>query len=123
MGLVKLVIRIMSIVGKEIVEGFRRPGALLSLILVPSLILAACGFGYQGVKRDLQALVVIQPESQLPSDLETYRSLGVRGVNVVDVVADRAAAEQRLKSGEVDVVIAPPTDPLASVEAGQQAEL
>ena len=123
MGLVKLVVRILSIVGKEIVEVFRRPGAVLSLILGPFLILAAFGFGYQGVKRDLQAIVVIQPESQLPSDLETYRELGVRGVNVVDVVADRAAAEGRLKSGEVDVVIVPPADPLASVEAGQQAEL
>ena len=123
MGLVKLVVRIMSIVGKEIVEVFRRPGAVLSLILGPFLILAAFGFGYQGIKRDLQAIVVIQPESQLPSDLETYRGLGVRGVNVVDIVQDRASAEQRLKAGEVDVVIVPPADPLASVEAGQQAEL
>jgi ABC-2 type transport system permease protein len=123
MSLVKIVVRILSIVGKEIVEVFRRPGAVLSLILGPFLILAAFGFGYQGVKRDLQAIVVVQPESQLPSDLETYRGLGVRGVNVVDVVPDRASAEGRLKAGQVDVVIVPPPDPLAAVEAGQQAEL
>jgi len=123
MGLVKLVVRILSVVGKEIVEVFRRPGAVLSLILGPFLILAAFGFGYQGIKRDLQAIVVIEPGSEMPQDLETYRGLGVRGVNVVDVSADRASAESRLRGGEVDVVIVPPADPLASVEAGQQAEL
>jgi ABC-2 type transport system permease protein len=123
MGLIKLGIRIFSLVGKEIVEVFRRPGAVLSLILGPFLILAAFGFGYQGIKRDLQALLVIDASSELPRDLQTYRELGVRGVSVVDVVEDRASAEARLKSNEVDVVIVPPADPLAALEAGQQAEL
>jgi ABC-2 type transport system permease protein len=123
MGIAKLVVRILSLVGKEIVEVFRRPGAVLSLILGPFIILAAFGFGYQGIKRDLQTIVVVDPASKLPRDVETYRNLGVRGVNVVAVEDDRASAETRLRAGEVDVVIVPPTDPLASVEAGQQAEL
>jgi ABC-2 type transport system permease protein len=123
MGLLKLGVRIFALVGKEIVEVFRRPGAVLSLILGPFLILAAFGFGYQGIKRDLQALVVVDVSSELPSDVETYRELGVRGVNVVDVVEDRASAEARLRSGEVDVVLVPPADPMTALEAGNQAEL
>jgi ABC-2 type transport system permease protein len=123
MGLVKLLVRILSLVGKEIVEVFRRPGAVLSLILGPFLILAAFGFGYQGIKRDLQTIVVVDAASELPQDVETYKGLGVRGVNVVAVEHDQAAAEARLRAGEVDVVIVPPSDPLAAVEAGQQAEL
>lgn len=123
MGPIKLGMRTLSLVGKEIVEVFRRPGAVLSLILGPFLILAAFGFGYQGIKRDLQALVVIDPSSELPRDVETYRNLGVRGVKVVDVLDDRASAEARLKSNEIDVVIVPPADPMAALEAGQQAEL
>ena len=123
MGTVKLGIRILALVGKEIVEVIRRPGAVLSLILGPFLILAAFGFGYQGVKRDLQALVVIDASSELPRDVATYRDLGVRGVSVVDVLDDRASAEARLKAGEVDVVIVPPVDPMAALEAGRQAEL
>jgi ABC-2 type transport system permease protein len=120
---IKLGVRILALVGKEIVEVLRRPGAVLSLILGPFLILAAFGFGYQGIKRDLQALVVIDASSELPADAETYRQLGVRGVNVVDVVDDRAAAEARLRAGEVDIVIVPPVDPMASLESGQQAEV
>lgn len=123
MGLLKTGIRILALVGKEIVEVFRRPGAVLSLILGPFLILAAFGFGYQGIRRDLQAIVVVDASSELPVEIETYRELGVRGVSVVDVVDDRAAAEARLRAGEVDIVIVPPIDPMTSLEAGEQAEV
>ena len=123
MGLLKLGVRILALVGKEIVEVFRRPGAVLSLILGPFIILAAFGFGYQGIRRDLQALVVVEPTSELPAEVETYRELGVRGVTVLDVVDDRATAEARLRAGEVDIVIVPPSDPMAALEAGQQAEV
>lgn len=123
MGLVKLVARVLAVIGKEITEVFRRPGAVLSLILGPFLILAVFGAGYQGYKADLRAIVVVDPASTLPTDLATYQGLNVRGFQFVDVVNDRAAAETRLQAGEVDLVLVAPTDPLASVEAGQQAEL
>ncbi len=123
MGLLKLGVRILALVGKEIVEVLRRPGAVLSLILGPFIILAAFGFGYQGIRRDLQAIVVVDASSDLPVEVETYRELGVRGVSVIDVVDDRAVAEARLRAGEVDIVIVPPVDPMAALEAGQQAEV
>ncbi len=123
MGLVKMLARTMSVVGKEIIEVMRRPGAVLSLILGPFLILAVFGAGYQGYKKDLQAIVVVDAASTLPKDLATYQALQVRGLNFVDVVTDRAAAESRLRAGEIDLVVVAPTDPVASVEAGQQAEL
>jgi ABC-2 type transport system permease protein len=123
MGLSKLVVRILAVVGKEIVEVFRRPGAVLSLILGPFLILAAFGFGYQGIKRDLATIVVIDASSELPRDAATYQGFAVRGVNVIDVVADRATAEARLRSGEADIIIVAPVDPVSSIEAGQQADL
>jgi ABC-2 type transport system permease protein len=123
MGLVKIGVRILALVGKEIVEVLRRPGAVLSLILGPFLILAAFGFGYQGIRRDLQALVVVDASSELPLEVETYRELGVRGMQVLDVITDRAAAEARLRAGEVDIVIVPPADPMTSLELGEQAEI
>lgn len=123
MGLLKLGVRILALVGKEIVEVVRRPGAVLSLILGPFVILAAFGFGYQGIRRDLQAIVVVDASSELPADVETYRGLGVRGVSVVEVIGDRAAAEASLRAGEVDLVIVPPTDPMTALESGEQAEV
>lgn len=123
MGLAKTIVRILALIGKEIVEVFRRPGAVLSLVLGPFLILAAFGVGYQGIKKDLATIVVVDASSDLPQDLATYQELAVRGVKVIDVVQDRAAAEARLKSGEADIVIVAPPNPIDSIEAGQQAEL
>jgi ABC-2 type transport system permease protein len=98
-------------------------GAILSLVLGPFLILAVFGFGYQGIKRDLNTIVVIEPGSKLPTDVATYQDLNIRGIKVIDVVTDAAAAEQRLRTDEADVVIEVPADPLATIESGQQAEL
>lgn len=123
MGLAKLLIRILAVIGKEITEVFRRPGAVLSLILGPFLILAVFGLGYQGVKRDLTAIVVVDPASDLPTDLASYQDLGVRGIKVTEVLPDRASAEAKLRADQVDVVIIPPSDPLAELEAGRQADL
>ena len=123
MGLIKLLIRILALVGKEITEVLRRPGAVLSLVLGPFLILAVFGAGYQGYKKDLVAIVVVDPSSELPHEAEAYQSLGVRGVSVVEVTPDRAAAEARLRADQVDVVIVAPVDPIGEIEAGRQAEL
>ena len=123
MSLVKLVIRILALVGKEITEVFRRPGAVLSLVLGPFLILAVFGLGYQGFKSDLKAIVIAQPSSLFPQDVNAYKDLGVRGITVVQVTQDRAAAEAQLRADQVDIVIIPPADPIADIKAGHQAEL
>lgn len=123
MGLVKLLIRILALIGKEITEVFRRPGAVLSLVLGPFLILAVFGLGYQGFKKDLTAIVILQPSSPFPQDVQSYKDLGVRGISVVQVTADRASAEAQLRSDQVDVVIIPPADPIADIKAGRQAEV
>ena len=123
MGLVKAAVRVLSVVGKEIIEVLRRPRAVLSLVLGPFLILAVFGAGYGGFRKDLQTLVVVDPQSTLPRDVQTYQQLGTRGLEVVGVVDNRAEAEQRLRRGEVDLVVVPPVDPLAAVESGRQADL
>jgi len=123
MGLFKLVVRILAVVGKEIIEVMRRPGAVVSLILGPFLILAVFGLGYQGIKRDLAAIVVVDPASKLPTDVATYQDLNVRGIHVIDVMTDRPAAEQRLRADQADIVIEVPADPLTAIESGKQAEL
>ncbi len=124
MGLIKALVRILAVVGKEITEVFRRPGAVLSLVLGPFLILAIFGAGYQGTKKDLRAILVIDPASTLPKDAATYqKDLYLRGIRIDDVTPDRAASEQRLRAGEVDVVIVPPVDAFTTIESGQQAKI
>jgi len=93
MGAVKAISRILALIGKELIETFRRPGAVISLVLGPFLILAVFGIGYQGVKHDLRAIIVADPSIGLPSDAASYAPYSTRGVSVISVTSDRAAAE------------------------------
>ena len=116
-----VIVRLMAFVGKEIIETLRRPGAILSLILGPFLIMAVFGFGYSGIKRPLEAVIVAPPGSGLPSDVATYQELAGGGLHVSEVATDRAAAEARLQAGTADVVIIAPEDPDAKFRAGEQS--
>jgi len=121
--LLAVVIRLMAFVGKEILETLRRPGAIVSLILGPFLIMAVFGLGYSGVKRPLETIIVAPPTSGLPTDIATYQDLAGGGLHIAEVVPDRAAAEERLRNDTADVVIIAPEDPQAQFRAGQQSVL
>jgi ABC-2 type transport system permease protein len=120
-ALATMILRLLALVGKELVEVIRRPGALLSLVLGPFLIMAVFGLGYNGTLRPLQTIVVIPPSSGLPTDVATYQNLAIGGVNIAAVVPDEAAAEPGLADGSVDVVVVAPADAQAQFRAGKQA--
>ena len=116
-----VLIRLMAFVGKEVIETLRRPGAILSLVLGPFLIMAVFGLGYSGFKRPLETVIVAPPSSGLPSDVATYQELAGGGLHVSEVTTDRTAAEARLRAGTADVIIVAPEDPDASFRAGEQS--
>lgn len=116
-----VVVRLLAFVGKEITETFRRPGAIVSLVLGPFLIMAIFGFGYSGVKRPLETVVVAPPTSGLPADTASYQELAGGGLHIVEVTPDRAAGEARLADGSADVVIVAPEDSEARFRAGEQS--
>jgi ABC-2 type transport system permease protein len=118
-----VVIRLLAFIGKEIAETLRRPGAVMSLVFGPFLIMAIFGLGYDGVRRPLETVVVVPPSSELPADEASYQRLAGGGLDVVEVTPDRAAAEARLVAGDVDVVIVAPPDPESAVLAGEQSVL
>jgi ABC-2 type transport system permease protein len=118
-----VVIRLLAFIGKEMAETLRRPGAVVSLVLGPFLIMALFGLGYDGVRRPLETIVVLQPSSGLASDAATYQRLAGGGLDIVEVTPDRAAAEARLEAGDVDVVIVAPPEPEDDFLAGRQSVL
>lgn len=115
--------RILSFIGRELVETVRRPGALLSLVLGPFLVMALFGLGYSGFKRPLETLLVIPPESGLPTDPATYQQMAAAGIQIVGVVGDRAEAEQELREQRVDVVVVAPADLEERFRNGEQSVL
>jgi ABC-2 type transport system permease protein len=110
--------RILAFVGKELVEVVRRPGALASLILGPFIVMAIFGAGYSGYRRPLDTVVVVPPESGLPTDVEAYGEISGAGLEVTEVTTDEASADQRLAERTVDVVLVAPGDVEERFRAG-----
>ena len=122
-GILAVAMRLLAFIGKELVETLRRPGAIISLVLGPFLIMAVFGLGYSGVKRPLETIVVATPTSGLPTDVATYQELAGGGLRIAGVIADQASAEVQLRAGIVDIVIVVPDDAEAAFRAGQQSAI
>ena len=120
-ALLAVIIRMLAFVGKELVETLRRPGAIVSLVLGPFLIMAVFGLGYSGVKRPLETVIVAPPSSGLPTDTAGYQELAQGGLTITEVVPDRATGEARLAAGQADVVVVAPDDPDDAFRAGEQS--
>ena len=114
--------RLLAFTSKELVEVIRRPGAIVSLVLGPFLILALFGAGYSGYRSALKAIVVIPPESGLPTDAKTYQDVA-EGLEIVSVDQSADSAEAQLRARKVDVVIVAPPDGQKQFEAGKQANI
>lgn len=120
-AILAVVIRLLAFIGKELIETLRRPGAIISLVLGPFLIMAVFGLGYSGVKRPLETIVVAPPSTGLPADTQTYQDLAGGGLHIALVTPDRATAEAELRAGRADVLIIAPEDPETAFRAGEQS--
>jgi ABC-2 type transport system permease protein len=116
-----MTLRLLALVGKEMVEVVRRPGALVSLVLGPFLIMAVFGLGYNGERRPLETVVVVPPGSGLPTDVESYQRLAGAGLHIAAVVPDEGAAEEGLADGTTDVIVVAPADAESRFRAGEQS--
>jgi len=120
-ALATMTLRLLALVGKDLVEVVRRPGALVSLVLGPFLIMAVFGIGYNGERRPLETVVVVPPGSGLPTDTESYQRLAGAGLHIGAVVADAGPARQGVVDGGTDVLVIAPADAEARFRAGEQS--
>ena len=115
--------RLLAFVGKELVETVRRPGAIVSLVVGPFLIMAVFGLGFSGIRRPLETIVVVQPASGLPTTADDYQELAGPALHIADIVEDRAEAEERIRAGEIDLAVVAPDDPEAAFRAGKRSTI
>jgi ABC-2 type transport system permease protein len=123
MAFFKTLTRILAFVGKELIEVVRRPGALMSLVIGPFVILAIFGAGYSGYRRPLETVVVVPPQSGLPTDVASYSEISGAGLEVVGVTTDAAAADAQLLNHQIDVVLVAPADVEQRFRAGEQSPI
>ena len=120
-GRTRPIVQTLGFVRKEIVEIVRQPRLLLVLVAGPFLVLLLFAVGYDQQQAVLRTTFVgpegsVYEESmdRFSEELEYYLTNEGYG-------SDRAAAEQRLADGEVDLVVVFPGAAGAQVLAGEQA--
>jgi ABC-2 type transport system permease protein len=123
LGLLKSWTRTTSFIGKDITEVIRRPGALLSLIFGPFLIMGLFGIGYSGQYRPMNSVLVVPTSTNLPHDISFYQQFAGESVRIVDVTADAEEARLRLRRQEIDLVVIAPSDVEQQFLNGQQATI
>lgn len=114
-------LRLFAFIGKEIIETLRRPGAIISLVLGPFLIMAVFGFGYSGSRRPLDTVVVAPAASGLTGDAAAYQEMAGAGLTIIAVVDDRAEGDALLADGSADVMVIAPENAREQFMAGEQS--
>jgi ABC-2 type transport system permease protein len=115
--------RFLAVVGKEIISVVRRPGALVSMIAGPFIMMAVFGLGYVG-RPQYRAVLVIPPQSGLPQSAADYQKISNdTPIEIVGVSADPAPARAALADGRADLIVIAPSDGEARFKAGQQSVL
>jgi ABC-2 type transport system permease protein len=123
LGLLKSWTRTTSFIGKEVLEVIRRPGALISLIFGPFIIMGLFGMGYSGQYRPLDTVLVVPTNASLPRDANFYPQYGGESVHVVQVTDDVNAARARLQRQEIDMIVIAPPDVEQNFLNGQQSTI
>lgn len=122
MRIFKRPLRVLAVMGKEVVEVLRRPRALVSIVAGPVLILGLFGLGFVG-QPPLRAELVIPPEVGLPTDPGRYASVAGGRISIVGIVGDPAAGRIVLQRHDADLLVIVPPDAKDRLGRGEQTVL
>lgn len=120
-GVPKTVTRTVAFFIKEITEVVRRPGAILSLILGPFIIMSLFGVGYSGYQRPLNTIMVIPAGATISREANYYQKLAGSDLHIVGVTDNLQVARIELAREQIDLVVVAPPDPQAAFLKGQQS--
>lgn len=113
-------IRIGAFARKEMIEIFRQPRLLLTLILGPFLILLLFGIGYRNEGRNLRALIVVSRQNPVHQTVREYaQNLGSQ-LQVVGISENLAEARSKLRHREVDLLVLVPDQSFQALRSSQQ---
>jgi ABC-2 type transport system permease protein len=122
MRLFKGPLRVLAVMGKEVVEALRRPRALLSIVAGPVLILGLFGIGYTG-QPPLRAELVIPPGIGLSTDPARYADVAAGRIMITGVTGDPAAGRAVLAGHGADLLVIVPPDAKDRLARGEQTPL
>jgi len=128
MGPLKSISRLWAQIRKELIQVRRRPGAFVSLVLGPFLVMAVFGLGYTGVRNPLETIVVMPPASdaaadELPREIGFYQEMAGPALEIRELTDDAGYARDRLARGDVAAVVVLPSNAAQTVRSGERAQI
>jgi ABC-2 type transport system permease protein len=115
--------QVVGLVRKDIVSVARQPRLLVMLVAGPFLILLFFAVGYDQEQSVLTTAFVGPEGSIFEESIEQFADDLKEYVVNAGYSDDVVAAEERLQSGEIDLVVVFPADPLEDVMAGNPATI
>jgi ABC-2 type transport system permease protein len=106
---------------KEIAEIVRQPRLILTLALGPFIILLLFGLGFRNEARAFRTLFVAPAGDALSQRIEEYATTLGPQLLYQGITTDTSGALERLRRGQVDLVIQVPAEAEATIRANQQA--
>jgi len=117
------VIRTGAFVRKEIVQIVRQPGLMVTLVLGPFLILLIFGAGLRDEDPAVRTIFIVPEDSPMTAEVEQFAEAQSERLTVVGVQPDEEAALNRLRNGDVQMVLVFPDDAEQTIRGGQQAQI
>ena len=114
-------VRAFGFARRELIGIFRQPRLLVTLIIAPFAILLIFGLGYRTTPPPFQTLLVL-PDDDAELDGEFFDESFGDSIDLVGTTSDATEARSRLRSGDVDLLVIAPPDPIATLEEGESAE-
>jgi ABC-2 type transport system permease protein len=114
---------LLAFFSKEASEVFRQPRLILSLILGPFLILLVFGLSFTGGLPHFRIALVVPPNAVTHDQLVELEKAIQTDFSVVSDDSNLAAAEAKLRNGQVEIVEILPPDFAQNVQQGRQSEV
>jgi ABC-2 type transport system permease protein len=115
------IIRILSFVSKEGVEILRQPRLILGLIVSPFILLLLVGIGYRNKNPIYRTMYVLHEDMVMRERVEQFLDRVRFSYHYQGVTDSLDDALSKLQTGQTDLVIEYPQDPVHSVLNGEQA--
>jgi ABC-2 type transport system permease protein len=114
--------RLGGVVRKEVIEVVRQPGLLAILVVGPLAILLLFGSGVRTGDPAVRSIFVAPDGNpEVRALVEDYAAAQDQRLTVVDVTTDAAAAQERLRDGDVQLVVVIPDADLERIGQGERA--
>lgn len=121
-GFLGRLIRTFGFTHKELLSVLQQPRLVLTLVVAPFLILLLFGLGYRETFPPFRTLLVLGSEqSGLAADREELSEAFTDSIALEDVTTDLPEAHRRLQTGDVQLLIVAPEEPLAALDRNEKA--